>query len=1018
MAFWTVLGLLWAQSPYFQQRVEYRIQVRLEPQTSTLHGYLRLRYTNNSPDALPGLYFHLWPNAYRDRHTAFALQERLTGKSRFYFARPSERGQIDSLDFRVNGQPVKPLPATQGPPPAPGYSRELLKHAPDVVWLPLPAPLQPGQTVDIETPFRVWIPRTFSRLGHEGTSYQISQWYPKPAVYDRKGWHPLPYLDLGEFYSEWGRYEVEISVPENYLVGATGRLLDPAEHERLRQREAETRAYLTDLPQKPSAASFSGRTQIQISGKDRDISSSLSLPAWARPQEPAPRYKTLLFVQDSVHDFAWFADPRYGVISDTVTLYNGHRVACVALFYLEDARAWQHAPRYIAYTVDSLSRAVGPYPYDHATAVEGALSAGGGMEYPMITVITPLSDTTSLKTLIVHEVGHNWFQGMLASNERLHPWQDEGLNSYYENRLTGSEFDATKASADTAQGKAKMSINIRRVSLPVRSGKAALTGHPLLAFYHHLNTDQPFSLSSEQYSLISYGVGVYQRTAAVLGYFTQVVGRDRFDAAMQGYFRRWVFRHPYPEDWAASLKESGLPGQSLLHTLNSDQEPDFRLKARRLNGFTYQVRLTGHPDSLWKGIPLSAIATDRTGRILKRYALALDSTHTLTLPEETYFFAINPEQVLFERRTGNNFFYTRGLLRTWQRPSFHAAPLALPQMGRFGISLQPTMGYNYRDGLLLGLLINHGLFPKRLVEFHLLPMYSLLRSDLRGSAGLTLRAFPSAPLQLVEARVRTAQFAGFWRTKAAIEGTFRRRYDLFGWRHTVRLRSYLLAYQDLEQRTYRWENSGRPAYLAADWEGRREEAILTLYTFLSVGHDLRGHLRTEAEGRLSWKAARKWRPWLRTYVGWVAAGSPAYLTFRAAGYDPFGERVLIDRFREGPTLLIRQQMPETQGAWRTPTDTLTDRALIAGNLELPVPGWSFLVARLDVGYLPLQQRSYWGLSVGLPVVRFRDRFVLGGYFPVLGSTFAGGRPAGLQQVIRSFVWQVEVPLDTRWGLPW
>ncbi|RMF50748.1 MAG: M1 family peptidase [Bacteroidetes bacterium] len=1020
MAFWATWGLLWAQVPYFQQRVEYRIQVRLEPQTHTLHGYLRLRYTNNSPDVLPGLYFHLWPNAYQNRRTAFARQERITGNSRFYFAKASERGRIDSLDFRVNGQPVKPLPATQGPPPASGYSRELLKHAPDVVWLPLPAPLQPGQTVEIETPFRVQVPLTFSRLGHQGPSYQISQWYPKPAVYDRKGWHPLPYLDQGEFYSEWGRYEVEISVPENYIVGATGRLLDQAEHARLRQREAETRAWLATLPQEPSPASLSSRVRVQISGRDTSFFPSTSLPAWARSQKPASTYKTLHFEQDSVHDFAWFADPRYGVLSDTTTLYNGHRVACVALFYLKDARAWQHAPQYIKYTLDSLSRAVGPYPYDHATAVEGALSAGGGMEYPMITVITPMSDTTSLKNVIIHEVGHNWFQGLLASNERLHPWQDEGLNSYYENRLMGKSFGLAQENADSAQRKSpgRVILDFGGVSLPVRAGKVALIGNPLLAFYHHLNADQPLALSSERYSLLSYALGVYQRTAAVVGYFASVVGQDRFDAAMQGYFRRWAFRHPYPEDWAASLEAAHLPGQSLLRTLNSDQEPDFRLKVRHLNGLTYQVHLMEQPDSLWKGLPLSAIAIDRAGRVLQRYTLELDSTHTLTLPEGTYLFVLNPEQALFERHVDNNFFYTRGLLRTWPRPFFHVAPLTLPQIGRLEVGLQPAAGYNYRDGLLVGLLINHGLFPKRRVEFHLLPMYSLLRSDLRGSAGLTLRAFPSAPLQLIETRLRTAQFAGFWRTKAAIEGTFRRRYEVFGWRHTVRLRGYFLAYQDLERRAYRWENSGRPAYLAADWEARREEAILTLYTSISVGHDLQGHLRAEAEGRLSWKAAPKYRPWLRTYAGWVAAGAPAYLVFRAAGYDPFGEQVLIDRFREGPTRLTRQQLPETQGAWRTPTDTLQTRALVAGNLELPLPGLPQLVLRADAGYLPLEKRTYWGLSLGLPVVRFRDRFLLGGYFPVLGDAFAGGKPSSFQAILQSFTWHLNLPLDLRWGVPW
>lgn len=1005
-----MLGSLWAQKPYFQQRVEYFIRVQLDPATHALRGHVRFRYINRSPDTLTGLYIHLWPNAYSRRGTAFDRQQRITGKSRFYFAKAGERGRIDSLDFRVGGQPARPLPAVQGPPPAPGYSTHLLKQAPDVVWLPLPTPLLPGQSVEVETPFRVQVPITFSRMGRSGPQYQITQWYPKPAVYDRQGWHPLPYLDQGEFYSEWGRYEVEITVPSNYVVGATGVLQNGEEQAWLQARAAETRAWIAQRAQSVLGSEKQPLPRVSLSiGKGE--AALEGAPAWATETKPAPTYKTLRFVQDSVHDFAWFADPRYGVLADTVTLHNGHRVACVALFRLPYYSAWQHAPRYIALTLDSLSRQVGPYPYAHATAVEGGLEAGGGMEYPMITVIVSLTDTASLKTVVVHEVGHNWFQGLLGSNERLHPWQDEGVNSYYERRLT------QEAEVDTpAMGKAK--VNISGISLPLQISSPALLGSPYMALYHHLNADQPFSLSSERYSLLGYGIGVYQRTAYLLAYYARQVGVSFWDQVMQAYFRRWAFRHPYPEDWASVLEGEGQKGRVLLRTLLSDKEPDFQLQAKRLQGLTYQVRVTQPVDSLWAGLPVSAIAVNREGRLLGRYALPMDSLLTITLPEGTHLFAVNPEQVLFERRVSNNFFYTRGLLRTWQRPSVRRGPIALPTMGQTHIGVLPAVGYNYRDGLLVGVFLNHGLFPKRIVEWHLLPMYSLLRNDLRGSAGITLRAFPSGRLQLVEGRLRTASFAGFWRTKASVEATFRRGYDTFGWRHVLRLRSYHLAYQSLESRTYSWENAGRPAYVALDWEGRREEAILTLYSMASVGHDLQGHLRAEAEGRLSWKAARKWRPWARLYAGWTDTRSPAYLQFRPAGYDPFGEMVLLDRFREAPTPLLRQQMPETQGGWRAPTDTLFTSGLIAANVELPLPGFSAVGIRADAGYLPQENRTYWGVSLGLPVVRFRDRFVLGGYFPIWGDAFAGGRPRAVRDIVERFVWSVQVPLDLRWAIPW
>lgn len=1017
--FWLLPLVCLAQRPYFQQEVRYQLQVRLDPTAHRLSGYARIVYTNRSPDTLRGLYFHLWPNAYSRRGTAFDRQKRITGSSRFYFARAEERGYMDSLDFRIEGVSVRPQPATAGPKPAPGYSLALLRHAPDVVWLPLPEPLLPGRSVTLETPFRVRIPRTFSRMGRSESSYQITQWYPKPAVYDAQGWHPLPYLDQGEFYSEWGQYEVEISVPENFLVAATGVLETESEKAWLRQRAEETAAWIASAQ---AVLSRSPSKELLSFGPNRMPTQEDSLPPlpnWAQEGKPSSTYKTLRFVQDSVHDFAWFSGPAYGLLADTISLPNAHRVACVGVFRLKYARAWQYSPRYIAEAIQKLSKWVGPYPYAHATAVEGGLEAGGGMEYPMITVIIPTTDTATLREIVVHEVGHNWFQGMLASNERLHSWQDEGINSYYERRILTQALDAP----DTLRKTTISAISIGGVQVSIgrkRQPLAPRTGNLLLAAYHHLNTDQPFTLSSEKYSLLNYGLGIYQRTALLLDYFSEQVGQKAWDAAMQHYWRKWAFRHPYPADWAQSLTEKGLPGFALLQALESDAEPDFALRTRKVAPATFQMRLLQRKKGYPNALPLSAVALSREGQTLAEYTLTADTSFTLTLPEGTHLFVVNPEQIPFERRVGNNFLYARGPFRTWQRPQLWAHPLTPPVLGYTYLSLTPLIGYNYRDGLMVGALFTHGLFPKRLLEFHALPMYSFLAKDLRGSAGLTLRAFPAGSrLQLIEGRLRSAQFAGFWRTKASIDLTFRRPYDRFGLRHTVRLRSHLLAYRRvLGQEGLRWENAGRPAYTALDWEARREEAILQLYFFTSVGHDLAGHPRAEAESQLYWHALRKWTPFARIYAGWVANGAPTYLLLRPSGFDPFGEQVLLDRFREGSNRLLRQQMPETQGAWRTPSDTLATTTLLAANIELPFPELSILTLRGDMGYLPQERRSYWGLSVGLPVVRLRGRFIAGGYFPVAGTTFSQNRPSSLADIVRSFTWSVQVPLDLRWAVPW
>lgn len=978
-----LLGLLaWAQKPYFQQRVAYKIKVTLDPEKALLRGHLRLIYENRSPDTLYGLYLHLWPNAYQNRRTPYARQERRGGSTKFYFSKAAERGWIDSLDFRIDGESVRPLPAKAGPPPAPGYSQALLRRASDVVWLPFPHPLPPNQKITLETPFRVKVPVTFSRLGHDGPQFQITQWYPKPAVYDRKGWHPLPYLDLGEFYSEWGQYEVEITVPSTYVVGATGVLQERAEQAWLQAREKATRTWL----ESNQAGSL-------------DWDTSLSAPP-----------KTLHFFQDSVHDFAWFADPRYAILTDTITLPNGHRVACVALFRPAYAKAWKEAPRYIAEAIQNLSKWVGPYPYAHATAVEGALSAGGGMEYPMITVIkTSKEDDGTLRTVIHHEVGHNWFQGLLASNERLHPWQDEGINSYYEKRLDQAELE------DSTPHRTKLKVKVQEVELPIFGGyDARLSPNPLFYGLHYWNLDQPFSQSSEYYSSLNYGLGVYQRTAALLQVFSECVGRPTWDEGMRHYFRRWAFRHPYPEDWAAALEEKGLPAQSFLRLLNNEREPDFRLQVRRLGPQTLLVS-TQEPKAYWEGLCLPLLIVGRRDTVLLEKTLKVGTTDTISLPEKARLLVINPQQVPFERRIGNNY-WPKGLFHRLPDLKLHVGPVGIAPIYKLSLGLTPLLGYNYRDGLLVGVLVNHGLFPKRLVELHALPMYSPLRGSMRGSAGLTLRAFPSSSWHLVELRLRASNFAGFVRTKAALEWHRRAPYDRFGWAHTFRFRAYQLGSTSLETWRIHWENGGRPAYLALDWEGRREEGILTLYTFLSAGHDLRGHLRTEGEARFYWRPLRKWFLWGRLYSGYVTNGAAPYLLIRPAGFDPFGEKVLLDRFRESGRLPSRQ-MPETQGGWRTPSDTLISRALLAMNLEVPIPSLSMVRLRFDAGYLPIARRSYYGFSLGVPVIRGRDRLLAGLYFPVWGDTFGPSRtPQRLKDSLIRAVWHVEVPLDLR-GVP-
>ncbi|MCC6690789.1 MAG: M1 family metallopeptidase, partial [Bacteroidia bacterium] len=393
---WFIISLQCCAQSYFQQQVNYKIDVKLDDVKHEITAFETIEYINNSPDELNYIYFHLWPNAYKNINTAWAKQMLEDGNTLFYFSKEEDKGYIDQLDFRVNDKPVLLMIDSSNI---------------DIARVILNERLKPGEKITLTTPFHVKIPNgMFSRMGHEGQQYQITQWYPKPAVYDKKGWHPMPYLEQGEFYSEFGTFDVAITVPKNYVVGATGDLQDEEEKKWIDQKANETLARDTF----PNTDDFPA--------SDTAI-------------------KTLHFKQENVHDFAWFCDKRYNVIRSRVDLPHTHRtVTTWALFTNGQAKLWKKATAYINDALYNYSLWNGDYPYNNCTAVDGALSAGAGMEYPNITVINATSNAFDLDDVITHEVGHNWFYGVLGSNERDHAWMDEGINSYNEYRYIKKKY--------------------------------------------------------------------------------------------------------------------------------------------------------------------------------------------------------------------------------------------------------------------------------------------------------------------------------------------------------------------------------------------------------------------------------------------------------------------------------------------------------------------------------------------------------------------------------------------------
>ncbi len=345
---------------YFQQEVHYAFDVYLDDQSHTLAAAQSITYINHSPDTLREMYVHLWANAYSSVQSAFAKQQLQLGYQDFFFARPEDRGGFDSIEFLIGGQRV--------------WWHYVVPHI-DVALLHLPKPLWPGDTLELESKWLLRIPKVFSRLGREGQSYYMTQWYPKPAVYDREGWHPMPYLDVGEFYSEMGNFDLRLNLPRNYVVAATGQLHTAEELHFLQQRLAET--------------------QHLIQYADAALSDEI-------PPSDSVR-KTLHFTAEQVHDFAWFADKRFLVVKDSAVLSSGKKVDTWAFFQPTALPHWQQVARWVGCALQYYDQHVGPYPWPQATAVSGPLEAGDGMEYPMITLIaSDIEDVAVLENIVVH----------------------------------------------------------------------------------------------------------------------------------------------------------------------------------------------------------------------------------------------------------------------------------------------------------------------------------------------------------------------------------------------------------------------------------------------------------------------------------------------------------------------------------------------------------------------------------------------------------------------------------------
>lgn len=482
---------------YWQQDVDYKIKAQIDDKTDIVTAEEELTYYNNSPDTLRFVYFHLYQNAFIKG--GYLEKLNLANDFKQKFGKYEAEGLGTSIQsIKINGKDAL-------------FSLDV-----SIMKVELSEPIFPNSSVTFNINFKTYFDdggnqRRRMKLFKDNWGnkhYDAVHWYPRICVYDRKfGWETDQHLGK-EFYGDFGSYEVELTLPKNFVVDATGMLQNKNE------------VLPDDLRQKLDVKNF----------KDK---------AWDSPPSvviaPDGTTKTWKYKSVNTHDFAWTTDPTYRIGEKEITLSNGEKVLCVSLAQEPHAKGWQDAADFCAKVIEVYSRDIGNYAYPKMIVAD----ARDGMEYPMLTLDG--GSSPGYYGLIAHEVGHNWFFGMVGNNETYRASLDEGFTQFLTNWCMTSLFGEFKPTKKDPYPVSRMDQTIYRGYI-----RGAIN-----------NDDMPLNTHSDDFnSALGHGGGygnVYYKTATMLYNLQYVLGDTLFLAAMQYYFNQWKMAHPYFEDFRNSI---------------------------------------------------------------------------------------------------------------------------------------------------------------------------------------------------------------------------------------------------------------------------------------------------------------------------------------------------------------------------------------------------------------------------------------------------------------------------------
>lgn len=479
----TSSGQIIFKEPLSPRIANYKITVALDTKEKVLNGKETLTWRNASKDLIGELQFHLYLNAFKNSESTFMRES--GGVNRGLSLAEGGWGWIDVTSMKTaEGEDL-----TQ---------RIEFIHPDDdndkdqsVIRVPLSKPVRPGQTIQLQIDFKAKLPRVFARTGYYQNYFMVGQWFPKIGVYEaagqryatKGGWNCHQFHSSTEFYADYGLYDVDMTVPQDYIVGATG----------LEQGVGDN----------------------------------------------GNGTKTVSYHAEDVHDFAWTASARYVDLSE-----QWKHVKIRVLMQPQRVHQAQRYFRAVKATLEYFEKHVGRYPYPNVTVVDPAYGAmgAGGMEYPtLITAgsfwgIGPFLKFAELVT--EHEFGHQYWYGMVGSNEFEEAWMDEGINQYYEGRVMSETYGTHTSFSDLPGLQAG----------DFESTRAGYTG------MRNPKINPTFSMAWK-FKQGGYSSLTYDKTAVFMTTLERLIGRPLMDSVMKTYFERWKFKHPCGRDLIAVFNE-------------------------------------------------------------------------------------------------------------------------------------------------------------------------------------------------------------------------------------------------------------------------------------------------------------------------------------------------------------------------------------------------------------------------------------------------------------------------------